>query len=117
MSVLTLLVEAVDARDRGGLVVAAQDEDLLGVLYLKGEEQADGLDALSPSIHIISQEEIARLGRQPAVFEESKHVVVLSVDVSADLDGCAHLQQHGLLKKDGLDNPNQTEYLMLLQSD
>ena len=98
-------------------MVAPEDVDLGRIFDLEGKQQADGLDALSPSIHIISQEEIARLGRQPAVFEESKHVVVLSVDVSADLDGCAHLQQHGLLKKDGLDNPNQTEYLMLLQSD
>lgn len=98
-------------------MVTSQDVDLGRVLDLEGEQQANGLDALSPSIHIITKEQIAGLGRQSAVFEEPEHVVVLSVDVSADLDGSTDLEQHGLLKEDGLDNPNQAEYLMLLQSD
>ena len=41
---LALVVEAVDAVDRGALVVASQDEEILGVLDLVGQEQADGLE-------------------------------------------------------------------------
>ena len=43
VSSLTLIVETVDAVDAGALVVAAKDEEVLGVLDLVREEQADGL--------------------------------------------------------------------------
>lgn len=44
VSSLALIVESVDAVDRRALVVAAQDEEVLGVLDLVGEKQADGLE-------------------------------------------------------------------------
>jgi hypothetical protein len=44
VSSLALIVETVDAVDRGTLVVAAKDEEVLGVLDLVGQEQADGLE-------------------------------------------------------------------------
>lgn len=72
-------------------MVAPKDVDFGRIFDFEGEQQADGLDALPPSIHIISQEEIAGLRRQSAVFEEPQHVVILSVDVSADLDRRSHL--------------------------
>jgi len=40
---LALVVEPVDAVDRGALVVAPQDEKVLRILDLVREEQADGL--------------------------------------------------------------------------
>ena len=43
VSSLTLVIETVDAVDAGALVVAAKDEEVLGVLDLVREEQADGL--------------------------------------------------------------------------
>lgn len=42
----TLVVEAVDAVDRGALVVAAQQEEVLGVLDLVSQQQADRLQTL-----------------------------------------------------------------------
>ena len=42
----TLVVEAVDAVDGRALVVASEDEEVLWVLDLEGEQQADGLKAL-----------------------------------------------------------------------
>lgn len=98
-------------------MVSSEDMHLGRVFNLEGEQQANGFDALSPSIDVIAQEEIAGFWWQSAVFEEPEHVVVLPVDVSADLDGSADFEQHGLLKEDALDNPDQPEYLMLLQSD
>ena len=38
----TFVVEAVYAIDRGTLVVPSQEEEVLGVLDLVGEEKADG---------------------------------------------------------------------------
>lgn len=40
---LALVVEAIDTIDRCALVVATQDEEVLGVLDLVGEKQANGL--------------------------------------------------------------------------
>lgn len=45
---LALVVEAVDPVDRGALVVAAKKEEVLWVLDLVGEQQADRLKALLP---------------------------------------------------------------------
>ena len=68
-------------------MIAPQDEHFLRVLYLQCEQQANGLQTLPPSVHIIAQEQVGGLGRKSTVLEESQHVIVLSVDVSTDLDG------------------------------
>ena len=46
MKILTLIVEAVDSVDAGALVVAAQQKEILRVLDLVGQQQADGLQRL-----------------------------------------------------------------------
>jgi hypothetical protein len=56
---LTLVIEAVDAIDRGTLVVATEDEEVLGVLDLVSEEQADGLKRLLSTIDIVPTGESA----------------------------------------------------------
>lgn len=43
VAALALIVEAVDAVDGSTLVVSSQDEEVLGVLDLVGEKQANGL--------------------------------------------------------------------------
>ncbi len=79
---LTLVVEAVDAVDGGALVVPAQQEEVLGVLDLVGQQQADGLQRLLPSVHVIAQEQIVSLRREAAVLKEPQQVRVLAVDVA-----------------------------------
>lgn len=44
VSSLALVIEAIDTVDGGALVVATQDEEVLGVPDLVREEQADGLE-------------------------------------------------------------------------
>ena len=85
-------------------MVATQQEDAVGVLDLEGEEEADGLDALAPA-----QEQIGGLGREASVLEEAQHVVVLAVDVAADLDGGVDLDEHGLGEEDGLHMFDESE--------
>jgi hypothetical protein len=82
---LALVVEAVDAVDGGALVVAAQDKEVLGVLDLVGEQQADGLERLLAAIYVVAEEEVVGFGREAAVLEEAEEVIVLAVDVAADL--------------------------------
>jgi hypothetical protein len=52
------------------------------------------------SIHIVAQEEVARLSRIATNFEQLHEIVVLSVDITAHSDGCVHLQQVGLGPQD-----------------
>ncbi len=63
-------------------MVPAQQEEVLGVLDLVGQQQADGLQRLLPSVHIIAQEQIVSLRREAAVLEEPQQVRVLAVDVA-----------------------------------
>lgn len=47
---LALIVEAVDAIDGGTLVIAAQDEEVLGKFDLERQQQANGFQRLLPPI-------------------------------------------------------------------
>jgi hypothetical protein len=50
-------------------VVAPQDMHASGMPDLQSEEEADSLDALPSAVDIVTQEEVARLGRQSSVLE------------------------------------------------
>lgn len=51
---LTLVIEAVDTVDGGTLVVAPEQEEVLGVFDLVCQQQADRLQRLLPSVHVVS---------------------------------------------------------------
>ena len=55
---LALVVEAVDAVDRRALVVAAQQEEVLRVLDLVREQQADALERCFAAVDVVAQEEV-----------------------------------------------------------
>lgn len=85
VTTLALVVKTVDAVNRGALVVAAQDEEVLRILDLVGQEEADGLERLLSAINVVAKEEVVRLGREPAILEQAEQVIVLPVDITADL--------------------------------
>ena len=87
VSSLALIVETVDAVDRGALVVTTENEEVLRVLDLVCEEQADCLQRLLATIDVVTEEEVVGLWGEAAIFEEPQQVVVLAVDISADLKG------------------------------
>jgi hypothetical protein len=87
VATLALVVEAIDSVDRGALVVTSEDEEVFGVLDLVGKEQANGLKRLLTSVDVVTEEEVVGLGREATVLEESEKIVVLSVDITADLSG------------------------------
>lgn len=53
---LALVVETVDAVDGGALMVASQEEEVLRIPDFVGEQEADGLKALLPTVHVVTQE-------------------------------------------------------------
>lgn len=87
VTALALVVEAIDSVDRRTLVVASEDEEVLGVLDLVGEQQADSLEGLLASVDVVTEEEVVGLRREAAVLEKTQQVVILAVDIAADLRG------------------------------
>ena len=82
MTSLALVIEAVDAVDGGALVIASQQEEVLWVLDLVGEEEADRLERLLSTVDVVSKEEIVRVGREPAILKQAEKVVVLSMNIA-----------------------------------
>jgi len=66
-------------------VVAAEDKEVLGVLDLVRQQQADGLERLLASVDVVAEKEVVRLGRETTVLEQAQEVVVLAVDIAANL--------------------------------
>lgn len=86
VATLALIVEAVDAVDGGTFVVSAENEKVLGVLYLVRKEQAYGLEGLLAAVNVVAKEQVVSLRGEAPVLEEAQQIVVLPVDVSADLE-------------------------------
>lgn len=82
---LALIVEAVDSVDGSALVVPAEDEKVLRVLDLVCKEQANGLERLLATVHVVAEEQVVGFGRESAILEQTQEVVVLSVDIAANL--------------------------------
>lgn len=82
---LALVVKAVNAIDRRALVVATQDEKVLRILDLVCEQQADCLERLLASIHVVAQEEVVCLWWKSSIFEETEQIVILAVNITANL--------------------------------
>jgi hypothetical protein len=85
VSSLALVIETINTVDGGTLVVATQNEEVLGVLDLVREEQADGLERLLTTVDVIAEEKVVGLWRETAIFKQTKEIVVLTVNITADL--------------------------------
>ena len=53
ISSLAFVIEPVDSVDRSALVISSEKEEVLWVLDLVGEEEADGFQRLLSSVYII----------------------------------------------------------------
>ena len=86
-----LIVETVDSVNRSTLVVATKDEEVFGVFDLVCEEKADSLQRLLATVDVVAKEEVVGLRGETAVFEETQEIVVLTVDITANLKGQRHV--------------------------
>lgn len=85
VSALAFIVETVDTVDRGTLVVSTQNEEVFRVLDLVCKEEADGLEGLLATVDVVTEEEVVSLWWETAIFEETQEVIVLAMDIAADL--------------------------------
>lgn len=68
-------------------MVATQNEEVLWILDLVGQQEADGFERLLATVDVVAKEQVVRLWGETAVFEQAEEVIVLTVDVAADLLG------------------------------
>ena len=68
-------------------MVSTEEEEILGVLDLVGQEKADGLQGLLASVHVVTQEEVVCLWREQSVLEQPEEVCILAVDVACKWGG------------------------------
>ena len=61
-------------------MVAAQEEEVLGILDLVREQQANGLERLLATVNVVAEEEVVRLRRETAVLKQPQQVKVLGGD-------------------------------------
>lgn len=66
-------------------MVSAEDEKILRIFDLVREQQAYRFQRLFASIYVITQKKVVGLWGKSPVFEEAKKIVILAVDVAADL--------------------------------
>lgn len=85
VAALALVIEAVNTVNGSALVVSTQDEEVFGVFDLVCQQKADGLEGLLATVHVVTKEQVVCFRGEATVFEETQEVVVLSVNVTADL--------------------------------
>lgn len=81
-------------------MVASQEGDSISVSYFKGNEQGDCLDAVMSSIDVVAHEEVVTFRNFASDFKEFHEIMELSVDISADNDGCSDGDNIGFLSED-----------------
>jgi len=86
VSSLAFVVETINTVDGGALVVSSQEEEVLRVLYLVSQEKANGLKTLLASVHVVTEEQVVGIRRETAILKQSKQVIVLTMNITANLD-------------------------------
>jgi len=67
-------------------VIAAEDEEVLGILDLVRQEKADGLQRLLSSVDVVSQEEVVGFRRESTIFEQTQEIVILAMNIATNLE-------------------------------
>ena len=78
-------------------MVAAQQEECLGVVHLEREQVQHHLAAEAAPVHVVAQEQILSVLRVAAHLEQADEVEELPVQVAAHSDGILELQHVGLV--------------------
>ena len=63
-------------------MVAPEQEEVLGVFDLVGQQQADGLQGLLAPVHVVPQEQVVGFWGEASVLKQPQQVCVLPVDVT-----------------------------------
>lgn len=78
----TFIVKSIDSVDTGTFMVAAEDEKVLWVLDLVGEQEGDGLEGLPATVNIVAEEEVVGVWGEAAIFKQPQQIIVLSMNIT-----------------------------------
>ena len=81
-------------------MIPAQKIHLRGKENLVAKHEADSLDALFCTVHIVSKKKVLCFGRLLSNFQDAQEITVLSMHVPANCDRRLYLQQRGFSLKD-----------------
>ena len=82
VAALALIIETVDTVDGGALVVASKEEEILRVLDLVGEQEANSLKRLLATVNVVTKEQVVGIRGEATILEEPQKVVVLPMDIT-----------------------------------
>ena len=85
VSTLALIIETVDSVNGSALVVTTEDEEVFWIFDFVCKKEADCLERLLSSVNVITKEQVISLWWESAVFEQAQEIVVLTVDITANL--------------------------------
>jgi len=117
VSAFAFIIEAVYPINTGTFMVATQDEEIFRVFYLIGKQQANCFERLFTSVYIVAKEEVICFWREAAIFKQSKEVIILTMDVAADLDWGFELEEDGLVDKNVTRFCTEILYFIFLKLD
>lgn len=92
VSSLTFIEEAIVVGNCMRLMVASQQENLLREFNFETVEKTDGLNSEFSSIYIVTQKEVSSLWRHSSIGKNSQKIIVLSMNIPTDINGCFQLQ-------------------------
>ena len=58
-------------------MISSEQKEVFRILDFVGEQEADGLEALLASIHVVAQEQVVGLRRETTVLEQPQQIRVL----------------------------------------
>lgn len=82
---LAFVVESIYAVDGRALVIPAQDEEVFWIFDLVREKQANGFKRLFTSVDVVPKKQIICFRWESSVFKEAEKVVILAMNIAADL--------------------------------
>ena len=89
---LTLVIEAVNAVNRRAFMVTTENKEILWVFDLVRQQEADRFQTLFTAVDVITEEDVIRLWWEASVLEQSQEIVILPMDIAADLNWSFQLQ-------------------------
>lgn len=96
----TFIIETIHLCDLSALVIASEDGDSILITHLKGDEKSHRLNTVVATIDVVTHEEVVRVGWLTSDLEKLSQVVELTMDITADGDGSAHLLHVRLVNQD-----------------
>ena len=63
-------------------MVTSEQEEVLWVLDLVAEKEANRLDRLFPTVDVVTEEEVVRFRWEASILEDSKEIIILSMHIA-----------------------------------